>query len=80
MVQEPDPEVLAAAFEALEELLDLGCRPGLLTQQQLVAVFGQFDSTLEASAQRWAERRERRASEDFDEDEAEALEVTHLRC
>ena len=67
--------MLAAALEALEEILDVGCQPGLLSQQQLATAFAQFRTTLEASAQRRAERHARQASEDFDADEAEALEV-----
>ena len=74
-MQEPEPEVLVAALEALEEILDLGCAPGLLSQQQLAGAFTHFRSTLEASAERRKERQGRQQHEDFDADEAEALEV-----
>lgn len=67
--------MLAAALEALEEILDVGCAPGMLTQQQLEAAFAQFRTTLEESTKRRAERQGRHATEDFDADEAEALQV-----
>ena len=73
-VQEPDTEVLSSMLEAIEEIVDI-TGPELLSLEQLGGAFERFKVVLETSTQRRHERLQRRQAEDFDEDEAEALEV-----
>ena len=64
-------------LEAIEEIVDIA-GPELLSLEQLGGAFERFKVVLETSTQRRHERLQRRQAEDFDEDEAEALEVTLL--
>lgn len=80
--QEPELLVLSTMLEALEEVIDQGCVPGLITQQHLAQVCERLQAVLTASLQRRSERDARQQRDDYDEDEAEALEVCcllHLR-
>ena len=61
-------------LEAIEEIVDIA-GPELLSLEQLGGAFERFKVVLETSTQRRHERLQRRQAEDFDEDEAEALEV-----
>ena len=63
-------------MEAIEDIVDIAA-PKLLTLDQLSGAFERFKVVLESSTQRRHERLQRRQAEDFDEDEAEALEVKH---
>lgn len=73
--QEPDTEILGNMLEAIEAIVDVAA-PDLLTLDQLSGAFQRFKVVLESSTQRRHERLQRRQAEDFDEDEAEALEVS----
>ena len=74
--QEPELLVLSTMLEALEEVTDQGCIPGLITQQHLAQVCERLQAVLTASLQRRSERDARQQRDDYDEDEAEALEVS----
>ena len=61
-------------LEAVEEIVDIAA-PDLLTMDQLGAAFERFKVVLDTSTQRRHERLQRRSAEDFDQEEAEAVEV-----
>lgn len=73
-LQEPDLEVLANMLEAIQDTVRL-VGPPLLTLDQLAQAFERFKAVLDDSAKRRKERSAITAGEDFDEEEAEALEV-----
>lgn len=73
-LQEPDLEVLANMLEAIQDTVRLVGLP-LLTPDQLAQAFERFKAVLDDSAKRRKERSAITAGEDFDEEEAEALEV-----
>lgn len=73
-MQEPDLEVLSNMLEAIQDTIRL-VGPALLTQQQLGQAFERFRVVLDDSAKRRKERQALTAGEDFDEEEAENLEV-----
>ena len=79
MLQEPDLEVLSNMLEAIQDTIRL-VGPALLTQEQLGQAFERFRVVLDESAKRRKERRDLTAGEDFDEEEAENLEVTSALC
>ncbi len=61
-------------LEAVEEIVQL-LDARLLPAERLGVTFERLRDVLADSARRRAERRARREAEDFDEEEAEALEV-----
>ena len=61
-------------LEAIQDTIRL-VGPSLLTQQQLGQAFERFRVVLDDSAKRRKERQALTAGEDFDEEEAENLEV-----
>ncbi|KAL0056152.1 hypothetical protein WJX82_008212 [Trebouxia sp. C0006] len=73
MVKEPDLEVLANMLEAMQDTVRL-VGPALLTQEQLGQAFERFRAVLDDSAKRRKERSAITTGEDFDDEEAEALE------
>ena len=73
-MQEPDVEVLANMLEAVQDTVRL-VGPALLTLDQLGQAFQRFKAVLDDSAKRRKDRSALTAGEDFDEEEAEALEV-----
>ena len=73
-LQEPDTQVLSDIIEAAEEIIELA-GPLLLEPAALGAVVDRLSGVLAASSERRAERAQRRQAEDFDAEEAEALEV-----
>lgn len=73
MVKEPDLEVLANMLEAVQDTVRL-VGPALLTQEQLGQAFERFRAVLDDSAKRRKERSAITTGEDFDDEEAEALE------
>lgn len=75
-LQEPDLEVLANMLEAIQDIVRL-VGPSLLTLDQLAQAFERFRAVLDDSAKRRKERSAITAGEDFDEEEAEALEVIY---
>ena len=77
-LQEPDLEVLANMLEAIQDTVRL-VGPALLTQEQLGQAFERFRAVLDDSAKRRKERSAITTGEDFDDEEAEALEVRRLQ-
>lgn len=73
-MQEPDVEVLANMLEAVQDTVRL-VGPALLTLDQLGQAFQRFKAVLDDSEKRRKDRSALTAGEDFDEEEAEALEV-----
>ena len=73
-VQEPDTEVMSDMLEALEEIIEM-LEPALLPMEKLAAICEKLQGILADSAKRRAERLKRLEGEDFDEDEALAIEV-----
>ena len=66
-------------LEAIQDTIRL-VGPALLTHQQLGQAFERFRVVLDDSAKRRKERQALTAGEDFDEEEAENLEVSLLPC
>ena len=64
-------------LEAVSDVVDV-VGPELLNLEQLGQAFGRFKHVLDSSKQRRHERLQRRQAEDFDQDEAEAIEVSLL--
>jgi len=64
-------------LEAISDVVDV-VGPELLNLEQLGQAFQRFKQVLDGSKQRRLERLQRRQAEDFDEDEAEAIEVLPL--
>ena len=75
--QEPDTEVLVTMLNAVEEIIAV-VGPELLSAEQLAAVFERFKGVFAMSEERRQERALRRSQEDFDEEEAEALQARAL--
>ena len=75
LAQEPDQLVLSHMLEAVSDIVDV-VKPALLSLEQLGQAFQRFKVVLDSSKQRRQERLQRRHAEDFDEDEADAIEVT----
>ena len=73
-MQEPDTEVMSDMLEALEEIIEM-LEPALLPMEKLAAICEKLQGILADSAKRRAERLKRLEGEDFDEDEALAIEV-----
>lgn len=73
-LQEPDVEILGEMVEAVQLIIDT-VAPELLTPEQLTVCFERLQKILEQSSGRRSERLQRVQNEDFDEEEAEALEV-----
>lgn len=72
--QEPDVEVLVSMLTSVEEILGVA-GPELLGQERLGQALRELGEVIRNSEERRTERGERTAAEDFDEEEAEALEV-----
>ena len=66
--------MLSHMLEAVSDIVDV-VGPELLNLEQLGQAFGRFKHVLDSSKQRRHERLQRRQAEDFDQDEAEAIEV-----
>ncbi len=67
-------------LNAVEEIVAV-VGPELLTAEQLAAVFERFKGVFAMSEERRQERALRRSQEDFDEEEAEALQArANARC
>ncbi len=64
-------------LEAVSDIVDVA-KPSLLGLEQLGQAFQRFKVVLDSSKQRRQERLQRRHAEDFDEDEADAIEVGAL--
>ncbi len=62
-------------LEAVQDIVRL-VGPALMTQEQLGQAFERFRAVLDDSAKRRKERSNITTGEDFDEEEAEALEVS----
>jgi hypothetical protein len=75
LVQEPDTDCLNSMLEAVEDIVNL-LGPQLLSLDQVHLVFERLSGVLDDSATRRAERLKRQHAEDFDEEEAEALQVS----
>ncbi len=67
--------MLANMLEAIQDTIRL-VGPALLTQEQLGQAFERFRAVLDDSAKRRKERSAITTGEDFDDEEAEALEVS----
>ncbi len=78
-LQEPDTEVLVTMLNAVEEIIGV-VGPELLSAEQLAAAFERFKGVFAMSEERRQERALRRSQEDFDEEEAEALQVYLTPC
>ena len=74
-MQEPDQTVLAHMLEAVSDIVDVA-KSQLLGLEQLGQAFQRFKVVLENSKQRRSERLNRRHAEDFDDEEAEAIEAS----
>ena len=70
--------VLSTMLESLEEVIDQGCSLGLISQQHLAQVCERLQAALTASLQRRSDRDERQRRDDYDEEEAEALEASNF--
>lgn len=77
-MQEPDQTVLSHMLEAVSDIVDVVKSP-LLSLEQLGQALQRFKVVLEQSKQRRQERLLRRHAEDFDADEADAIEVRWRR-
>ena len=73
--QEPDTEVMSSLLESVEEIIEL-LDVSILPIDKLGVTFERLKDLLEESSKRRAERQLRRSAEDFDQEEAEALEVS----
>lgn len=73
-LQEPDTEVMSDMLEAVEEMVEM-LEPALLPVDKLGALTDKLAGILADSSKRRAERLKRLEGEDFDEDEALAIEV-----
>lgn len=71
--KEPDVEVLVSMLTSIEELLGIG-GPDLISMERVGQVLTAMQAIVKSSEERRTERGERTAAEDFDEEEAEALE------
>lgn len=65
---------MSSLLEAVEEIIEL-LDGSILPIEKLGVTFERLRDLLEDSSKRRAERQLRRSAEDFDQDEAEALEV-----
>ena len=77
VLQEPDTEVMSDMLEAVEEMVEM-LEPALLPVDKLGAMVDKLAGILADSSKRRAERLKRLEGEDFDEDEALAIEVPDL--
>lgn len=66
--------MLGNMLEAVSDIVDV-VKPALLSLEQLGQAFQRFKVVLDSSKQRRHERLQRRHAEDFDEEEADAIEV-----
>ena len=73
-MQEPDQTVLSHMLEAVSDIVEV-VKAALLSLEQLGQAFQRFKVVLDSSKQRRQERLQRQHAEDFDEDEADAIEV-----
>ncbi|BDA40930.1 Importin-5 [Coccomyxa sp. Obi] len=73
MAKEPDTEVMSSLLESVEEIIEL-LDASILPIDKLAVMFERLKDLLEDSSKRRAERQLRRTAEDFDQEEAEALE------
>jgi hypothetical protein len=77
-LKEPETEIVASMLEAIKETVDYAGElmlfdPGTMTAQ-MAALTEVFQHVLRGAAERAAERRERTNTEDFDDEELEALQ------
>ena len=73
--KEPDTEVLLTSLEAAREVIEIASADGALSAADALLAAEKVKTVLEASAGRREDRAARAAHEDFDDDEAEALEA-----
>lgn len=73
-VQEPDTMILSNMLETIDSIVETA-GSSLLSMDQLAQAFERFGKVLEESHSRRLERDSRRHAEDFDQEEAEALQV-----
>ena len=73
--KEPDAEVLLTSLEAAREVIEIAAGDGALSASDALLAAEKVRTVLEASAGRREDRAARAAHEDFDDDEAEALEA-----
>ena len=74
VAKEPEPDVQATSLEAVRDVIEVA-GPAALTAPDAAAALDRVRGVLEASAKRRAARAARRASEDFDAEEADALDA-----
>ncbi|KAL6776649.1 IPB2 [Auxenochlorella protothecoides x Auxenochlorella symbiontica] len=79
MAKEPEQELMVCMLESLDDLLEIAEGPKLLGPEVLGVVFERFASVLAGYEARRGERLARASTEDFDAEEAEALEEEHER-
>lgn len=73
-MQEPDTDCLVCMLDAMEDIIGM-MGPQLLSLEQLSSAFERLATVLDESALRRTHRIKRQQAEDFDEEEAEALQV-----
>jgi len=73
--KEPDTEVLLTSLEAAREVIEIAAADNALSAADALLAAEKVKTVLEASAGRREDRAARAAHEDFDDDEAEALEA-----
>jgi Importin repeat 6 len=74
VVQEPDTECLVCMLDSMEDIIGM-MGPQLLSLEQLSMAFDRLAAVLDESFLRRSHRLKRQQAEDFDEEEAEALQV-----
>ncbi|GFH17489.1 importin N-terminal domain-containing protein, partial [Haematococcus lacustris] len=71
--KEPETDIQATSMDSISEIVEL-VEPSMLSQEQVSSAFQRFTRILKASEERRTERLKRQSTEDFDEEELEALE------
>ncbi|KAG2489783.1 hypothetical protein HYH03_011733 [Edaphochlamys debaryana] len=72
--KEPEGDIQAVQLDSISEIVEM-VENSLLTADAIAAAFKVFDFVLDKADKRRAERASRRSTEDFDAEEAEALEA-----
>ncbi|KAG2431232.1 hypothetical protein HXX76_009760 [Chlamydomonas incerta] len=73
--KEPEGEIQAVQLDSIGEIVEMIPDKALLGAEPTAAAFKIFDTVLEKADKRRADRAGRRSTEDFDAEEAEALEA-----
>eukprot|EP00955_Chlamydomonas_euryale_P029391 309949-Chlamydomonas_euryale.AAC.1 len=71
--KEPDVDVLPAMLDAVSSIVDV-VEPSMLQEEWVGSSFEKFSKILSEADERRQERLKRQGTEDFDEEELEALE------